>query len=772
MRPLSRIAAVHQRANRGDAMKGWIGRHPLTSYFVAAYAISWSIAVPLALQAHNILPYRLPWTLHYLTAFGPAGAALLVKRLTREPTTGRKSPRRKSVIAWWIVGFTSPLILFAIATSATRIIGQAVPTWSSLGQINYLPDLGLAAWGLWFLTSGCGEEFGWRGFALPRLQRTHSAMTSSLLLAIGWAGWHLPALLYLPSYAAIGLRILPGFFVGILAGAIVLTWLYNRSGGSVIAAVLWHSSFNFVTASPNAAGAAVAVTSVLVIAWAIVIVVRDDWTTLATRAFRRSVRASRAEKTRALPGDELILECIGALDHAIAIRRPPRDVWPWLAQMGAGTRAGWYSYDLIDNGRRPSADRIIPELQQLEVGMIFPALPAATDGFTLLAFERERYLVLGWLAPDGTRLMTWAFVLEHIEHDSTRLIVRARGGPGYRFHGLPWRASKRLVAAIHFTMQRKQLHGIAQRAEAIMSRSSAFKTPEGEVAFIAAYDALMKRWPVPYEELNVPTRFGTTHVVVCGPKDAPPLVLLHGYMGTAIMWAPNIIDFSKDHRVYAIDVMGQPSKSIPDEPIRNAADYIIWLTATLNALHLDRIALVGMSFGGWIALRYAVAAPDRVHKLVLLSPGGLLQIRRQFTLRGMAMVFFPTRFTVNSFMHWAGFSTAPGEADASPIVNLMYLGMKHFQMLADTMRIAAHPVSDDELRGVQVPTLLLFGENEVLCDPMEALARARRLIPDFRGELLPSSSHDMSVSQHAIVDARIREFLTDARHDVPEQSVA
>ena len=153
-----------------------------------------------------------------------------------------------------------------------------------------------------------------------------------------------------------------------------------------------------------------------------------------------------------------------------------------------------------------------------------------------------------------------------------------------------------------------------------MSHPSAFKTPEGEAAYLAAYDAAMKSWPVPYEEMEIPGRFGMTHVVASGPKDAPPLVLLHGYWATSTMWTPNIADFSKDYRVYAIDVMGQPSKSIPDEPIRNAADYVAWLTATLDGLHLDRICLVGMSYGGWLALNYAVAAPERVQKLVLLSP--------------------------------------------------------------------------------------------------------------------------------------------------------
>ena len=363
----------------------------------------------------------------------------------------------------------------------------------------------------------------------------------------------------------------------------------------------------------------------------------------------------------ALPGDERIPQAIDTLTHGVTIRRPPRDVWPWLVQMGAGSRAGWYSYDWLDNGRQPSATRIVPELQHPAIGTIFPALPGVTDGFTLLAIEHERMLMLGWPAPDGTPEVTWTFVLDEVAPGVTRLLVRVRGGPGYRFHGLPLLLTRLVVRVVHFIMQRKQLLGVARRAEATMSHPSAFKTPEGEAAYLAAYDAAMKLWPVSYEEMEIPGRFGMTHVVVTGPKDARPLVLLHGYWATSTMWSPNIADFSKEYRVYAIDVMGQPSKSLPDEPIRDSADYVTWLTATLDALHLDRVSLVGMSFGGWLALTYAVAAPQRVEKLVPLSPGGLLPIPGQFSLRGMLMVFFPTRLTVNSFMRWLGFTNRPGE---------------------------------------------------------------------------------------------------------------
>jgi hypothetical protein len=178
----------------------------------------------------------------------------------------------------------------------------------------------------------------------------------------------------------------------------------------------------------------------------------------------RPVEATPAEHVRQMPGDDVIADPIDSLTHAITIGRPPRDVWPWIAQMGAD-RAGWYSYDRLDNGGRPSATRILPELQQLTIGMTFPALPGRTDGFTLLAFEPARSLVLGWAQPAGPPMVTWAFVLEDTGDGGTRLIVRARGGQDYTFHGLPKWIGGKVIEFVHYLMERRQLLGIAKRAE-------------------------------------------------------------------------------------------------------------------------------------------------------------------------------------------------------------------------------------------------------------------------------------------------------------------
>ena len=116
-------------------------------------------------------------------------------------------------------------------------------------------------------------------------------------------------------------------------------------------------------------------------------------------------------------------------------------------------------------------------------------------------------------------------------------------------------------------------------------------------------------------------------------------------------------------------------------------------------------------------------------------------------------------------MRWLGLTD-----NRSDVLDLMYLGLKHFRIPQETLRVMPTVFSDDELRTMQVPTLLLMGVHEVIFDPQKALALARQLIPHFEGDLVPQSSHDMCVSQHALVDARILGFLSNTRRDIQNVS--
>jgi ketosteroid isomerase-like protein len=171
---------------------------------------------------------------------------------------------------------------------------------------------------------------------------------------------------------------------------------------------------------------------------------------------QRPVRALGDEAQRRLPGDELVPAKV-QYTNAITIHARPSAIWPWLVQMGCGHRAGAYSYDGLDNGGIPSAERIIPELQHVEVGDILPWTPTADDGFIVRAVEPERALVLG----EETGSISWAFVLEPIDETSTRLIARGRTW----YKTLAARLMIGLFHPIHFGMQRRQLLNLKRRAE-------------------------------------------------------------------------------------------------------------------------------------------------------------------------------------------------------------------------------------------------------------------------------------------------------------------
>ncbi len=197
--------------------------------------------------------------------------------------------------------------------------------------------------------------------------------------------------------------------------------------------------------------------------------------------------ASREEKQRAMPADPLVPGPMGVVTHAITINASPERVWPWLAQMGAG-RAGWYSYDWIDNGGHPSSNAILPAYQHVAPGDVLPATPGMTDVFRVTSARPPHDLVLTVPEANGGNQVSWEFLLEPLDHGRTRLIVRGR--ISYRWPGSIQERSRppgrlilieriyeilartprplMLVAASfgHYIMQARMLRGIKRRAEA------------------------------------------------------------------------------------------------------------------------------------------------------------------------------------------------------------------------------------------------------------------------------------------------------------------
>ncbi len=169
--------------------------------------------------------------------------------------------------------------------------------------------------------------------------------------------------------------------------------------------------------------------------------------------------ASGDEVARTMPGDEDVLRPTFNATRAVTITARPEEIWPWLIQIGV-TRAGWYSYDWLDNLGRPSAERIISELQHLRVGDVIPMSPDGKQGLWVKAFEPNRWMLWGSKAGDST----WYWGLEPVNSEQTRLVTRVR----MRYHWTsPLLLFDLLVEFADIVMMRKCLLGIKRRAEAV-----------------------------------------------------------------------------------------------------------------------------------------------------------------------------------------------------------------------------------------------------------------------------------------------------------------
>jgi len=215
-------------------------QHPLTAFFILAYAISWVVLLPLAILGEAAASFALIFVI--VSAFGPAAAAWIVTRVVE----GRPGVRRwisrlfrwRVHVGWYLVALLLPFLLVVAAYGLYLVAGGSpVEDWRAPSPLLFVATVLFIA-----LLAGGQEELGWRGFALPRLQARYSALVSSLILGVVWTAWHVPNLL-LPGTTQ---SELPWLWYVLLGPAvtILLTWVFNNTRGSLLPAMLFHGAVN------------------------------------------------------------------------------------------------------------------------------------------------------------------------------------------------------------------------------------------------------------------------------------------------------------------------------------------------------------------------------------------------------------------------------------------------------------------------------------------------------------------------------------------------
>ena len=250
----------------------------LIAFVALAYLLSWAWLLPIAINGSEVVS-GVGWPTHVPALLGPMAAALLVTGRT-EGRAGLRDLLHRMVLVrvplrWWAVGLSPVFLLLTVAVAAAM-------GWTSveLAGIAQFPGI-QAGWGAAgvlatvVVVNGLGEETGWRGYLQPALQRRHGPLVATLGVATIWAVWHLPMFVVLASFRSFGPLTLVGWCMGLLSGAVVLGWLYNRSGGSILLVALWHAGFNLVSATAVGAGFLGAASTVLVIVAATALVLTE-----------------------------------------------------------------------------------------------------------------------------------------------------------------------------------------------------------------------------------------------------------------------------------------------------------------------------------------------------------------------------------------------------------------------------------------------------------------------------------------------------------------
>ncbi|MET8622774.1 alpha/beta fold hydrolase [Kitasatospora sp. NPDC004669] len=290
-----------------------------------------------------------------------------------------------------------------------------------------------------------------------------------------------------------------------------------------------------------------------------------------------------------------------------------------------------------------------------------------------------------------------------------------------------------------------------------MTRTSVghFVSESARAKFLEAYDRAMELWPSPRRELDVETSYGTVHVHHYGPSEGEPVVLLHGHAGHPSNWYPQIAALGEHHPVYAIDTLDDPGRSVQRAVAAGPEGNAAWLGEVLAGLGLERVHLIGVSYGGWLALNQAIHAPDRLASVAPLDPGGIEKVPARFYFSMVAGLF--------GMLAPRSLRPAVGRLLANPALSApremiapLMLGMRSYK---PSGRPAARPFTDEELGSIRLPVLVLVGKRSALLRPRRVVERAAGLIPGVRAEIVERAGHGLNLEQPELVNERLLSFI-------------
>ena len=290
---------------------------------------------------------------------------------------------------------------------------------------------------------------------------------------------------------------------------------------------------------------------------------------------------------------------------------------------------------------------------------------------------------------------------------------------------------------------------------------SIYKNEAAKKAYFAAYNLSLETWPVTYESRFVSTTFGDTHILVSGPINGKPIVLMHGKGGSATMWRDNIAVLSREHRIFAIDILGDLGKSTIIKRYSNRCEFADWLTQVLDGLEIQKTDMVGVSMGSYLIVNYALEKPDRLNKIVLLAPGATFSsFKMNLILKAMIVSIFGNEFLIKRMFR--AFVDSDERLE-NVIFKQSILGMKCEVPGKEKPFLLPERLPDTELKHLKVPALLAIGENETINQdtPEIVIEKVKKLVPNIQTLIVPGGYHSLNMTNPEQANYLILKFLSD-----------
>jgi pimeloyl-ACP methyl ester carboxylesterase len=296
-----------------------------------------------------------------------------------------------------------------------------------------------------------------------------------------------------------------------------------------------------------------------------------------------------------------------------------------------------------------------------------------------------------------------------------------------------------------------------------LTENHPFRSAEARDQYMKLYEKREKSWPVTDDKRFVETSQGRTFVRMCGPTDAPPLVLLPGANATSLMWAHNILALSVHYRVYAVDSIFDYGLSVYTTTFTTPDDYVKWLDELFTALDLsDNINLMGLSYGGWLTGQYALNHPERLQKVVLIAPAGtVLPFNTGFLWRAI-LGLIPHSYFAKNIIYWVTEDLSRKDEASRTYIEEWAHEVATARKCFKTVRMANPTIlEDEELQSIQMPALFLIGENEKIYSARDAVERLNSVAPGIKTVIVPDAGHDLTIVQADVVNRLILQFLDE-----------